>query len=724
MAFTAEDGTKLQGEIVEVQTLLERQKDINRALTGADNMMQAHLDKVEATQKDLMMMILKIQEKGTKNGGKSPMEMVARRSFQSIGSYEGKREDCENWRFAITGFFEEEPMFVDFIRFLDGHTAKGVRAPLDQEITEENLNEYEQAAELQEGELEWLCHNMFQVLRRKLGGPALETLKAQKEKVKTRGPITWRKLLTDAKGQRGQREGGLVSRVYTPKRATSWTTLEATLASWRNHRAEYLSDGKTMEEDAQVNAIKMLVPTELEQLIRDQGDRLNKLADLENFISYQLVSRKDPVFEGGSSKGDKAALMNQFKALLMSDESDQPPEVPQEEECGQCDTDDFLMAMKGFWKGGKGNGKGGFNGGKGGFTGECFYCKKMGHRQYECRSREADVQAGKVAPLPPKGQGKGGKGEKGSWPGKGGDGKGGKGGNLFAWMEQMIAGTPKPEESQEKTSEQPWGRSWMSCVEKEPRQPSWEMKNRFAAIAEEEEGEDVIFNRFQTVSDEKIDFIDPRADAWTPLGQENLKKPENKKGVKAPRVARNAWTVMACPLMEMSARDFPLAPASERPAKEETAKKSEELLCSLGVTVDPASGYRRVRSVMDSGATKGVMHPNSFPDFAVQPSPGSKRGAVFGTAGSDELPNLGMWNLPAISAEGETTTLKTQVAEVSLPLSSVGETCDEGNLVIFSAKGGLVCSITTGNVKRFGREEGMYILEQWVPPATGFPRPK
>jgi len=227
------------------------------------------------------------------------------------------------------------------------------------------------------------------------------------------------------------------------------------------------------------------------------------------------------------------------------------------------------------------------------------------------------------------------------------------------------------------------------------------------------------------------DFIQPGQ--WTPLEAEDVKKT---KGVQAPRVARKAWSplteggackvpfAMACPLMERSARDFPLAPASERPAREEMTMKAEDLLCSLGVTVDPTSGYRRVRSVMDSGATKGVMHPNSFPDFAVQPSPGSKRGAVFGTAGSDELPNLGMWPLPAISAEGEKTMLKTQVAEVSLPLSSVGETCDEGNLVIFSAKGGLVCNVMTGNVKRFGREEGMYILEQWVPPASVFARPK
>ena len=155
------------------------------------------------------------------------------------------------------------------------------------------------------------------------------------------------------------------------------------------------------------------------------------------------------------------------------------------------------------------------------------------------------------------------------------------------------------------------------------------------------------------------------------------------------------------------------------------AVDAEEVLCSLGVKLDPASGYRQVRSVMDSGATKGVMHPDSFPDRPIQASPGSRRGAVFGTAGKDEIPNLGMWTLPAVTADGVGTTVETQVAEVSLPLSSVGETCDRGNLVIFSSNGGLICNIQSGDVQTFTREHGVYVVEHWIPPAAEatFPRP-
>ena len=213
-----------------------------------------------------------------------------------------------------------------------------------------------------------------------------------------------------------------------------------------------------------------------------------------------------------------------------------------------------------------------------------------------------------------------------------------------------------------------------------------------------------------------------------PIGWTAAKAKSDAARLQAPRILKTKWLPLACPLMELPCRALTLAPASEKKSTEdikETATKTEELLCSLGVWNDPKTGFRRVRSVMDSGATKGVMHPDSFPDFPIQPSPGSKRGAVFGTAGSDELPNLGMWTLPALTAEGNRTMLASQVAEVSLPLSSVGEKCDEGNVVIFSSKGGLICNVQNGTLESFNREEGVYVLEQWVPPASavsGFTR--
>ena len=412
------------------------------------NQMDIRLTEMTTNASNMQELLQRVFDKDTASKtAKMPFEMTQRRSFNAVEGYNGRREDCENWRFAITGFFEEEPLFVDYVRFLDGVTIRSptydywasndqaytCQAPLDSELTDGILKEYQYVMRLTDEQMVWLNANLWSVLRRKLTGQALEVLKSHKDLVTRRGALTWRKLWTDAKGQKGQREGGLVSRVYTPSRATSWSALETTLAAWRNHRAEYLADGKTMEEDAQVNAIKLLVPKELEQLIRDQGDRLNTLADIEKFIAFQLVSRRDPVF--GESKPVEKDFMKQLKAFMCNEEESPTAETAENEECSPCgEAEDVLLAFKGFMKGqGKGNkGKGGS------FSGECFYCKKPGHRQFECRAREADVLAGRVAPLPAKGTPKGDAGKGGSKGWKGGSEQAGKGG-LFSWMEQIIA---------------------------------------------------------------------------------------------------------------------------------------------------------------------------------------------------------------------------------------------------------------------------------------------
>ena len=99
--------------------------------------------------------------------------------------------------------------------------------------------------------------------------------------------------------RKGQREGGLAARVYTPERAT-WASFESAYAAWQRYVLEYMADGrKQVAEDAKVNAIKALVPLDLKKQIQDQGDRLNNLASLEKFIGYQLASRKEAIFEGG-----------------------------------------------------------------------------------------------------------------------------------------------------------------------------------------------------------------------------------------------------------------------------------------------------------------------------------------------------------------------------------------------------------------------------------------
>ena len=83
--------------------------------------------------------------------------------------------------------------------------------------------------------------------------------------------------------------------------------------------------------------------------------------------------------------------------------------------------------------------------------------------------------------------------------------------------------------------------------------------------------------------------------------------------------------------------------------------------------------------------------------------------------------------LPAITPDGHQTVIQTQCADVSLPLSSVGEYCDAGNFVGFGPKGGFIQNVGTGQTQLFERDaDGVYVLEYYVPAAasmSGFARP-
>ena len=54
-----------------------------------------------------------------------------------------------------------------------------------------------------------------------------------------------------------------------------------------------------------------------------------------------------------------------------------------------------------------------------------------------------------------------------------------------------------------------------------------------------------------------------------------------------------------------------------------------------------------------------------------------------------------------------------QIADVKRPLCSVAKLCDRGNRVIFDYKGGAVQNLRTGNVTRFRRDGGIYVLDLW-----------
>ena len=84
-------------------------------------------------------------------------------------------------------------------------------------------------------------------------------------------------------------------------------------------------------------------------------------------------------------------------------------------------------------------------------------------------------------------------------------------------------------------------------------------------------------------------------------------------------------------------------------------------------------------------------------------------------AGKIRLRNKGEQHILGLTTSYQKAKMRYQVAEVSRPLNSVGETCDRNNLVIFSASGGCVLSLETGAVTEFDRRGGLYTMDFWVP---------
>ena len=69
-----------------------------------------------------------------------------------------------------------------------------------------------------------------------------------------------------------------------------------------------------------------------------------------------------------------------------------------------------------------------------------------------------------------------------------------------------------------------------------------------------------------------------------------------------------------------------------------------------------------------------------------------------------------------------------QVADVSRPLTAVGQVCDKGNYVIFGPKGGIIVNRDSQAQTRFQRHNGIYELDLWIENedssgrSTSFPR--
>ena len=225
--------------------------------------------------------------------------------------------------------------------------------------------------------------------------------------------------------------------------------------------------------------------------------------------------------------------------------------------------------------------------------------------------------------------------------------------------------------------------------------PGLTVKNTFNAITPDEE------------DDGELEIPEAEDPGYQPkpmvfhLGQENSKK------TKVKPVARKSWKKVSW--AQSAGHVMPLI-------AEPLSAPVNALSGPSWLQVDPATGWRKVKSVMDSGASECCAPPDIAPEQEIQDSEGSKRGQKYTAAGGKSLDNLGEKTMPMMTEEGMATQGTWQMVEVVRPLNSVRQICKRGNRVIFGLNGGEIQNIHTGEVTRFGVEDNIYTLDLWLPP--------
>ena len=104
----------------------------------------------------------------------------------------------------------------------------------------------------------------------------------------------------------------------------------------------------------------------------------------------------------------------------------------------------------------------------------------------------------------------------------------------------------------------------------------------------------------------------------------------------------------------------------------------------------------------------------SFSGLPHEESTGSKRGQHFTSATGEEVPNEGQKVIPVVTEEGRNRKVTWQFAEVQKPLTAVGKICDNDAICVFGKRGGFIRNMANGEMTKFNRKNGIYVLKMWM----------
>ena len=538
---------------------------------------------------------------------------------------------------------------------------------------------YQQRTGVDQDKLKWLTHQLFQVMSLDCIGDALSHVKSVKDDL-------------------------LVGRVPNPEQVKN--IMEVTVAverweAWTKDNEE--STGTKVPEVAKVYAIKQAMPAELQHDMQRLSSQIQTYKQARAYIMDQVLTRRDPWFGDEKKTKSGGPVPMDLDALHMSQKSgehvdamgsgEQPSNAVGDEQ--SSDTAE-LNGLR-----------------KGGFPGKCHHCGQFGHKISEKdeevaktggkgkgkNSWEYSAEKGNTHSWSPWWQGehpgkgwnqKGGHScTSGKSSGKGSDSKGGKrgkGSKGMYWLDTV------PE------NEWDWngGSSTSPAMfnfeaSKLPGPPGSPLRNRFQELVSDDESED------ETHLQQQL----PSCCPTTTHGEFGL---GNKKNI----------------LKVIPGVDVPMTPmrSSLNPLIAEPVDMDiHPLVSDRWCRTDTKSGWRKITTVMDSGASDSCAPPSLAPEVEIRESVGSRTGQKYNAASGKSLSNLGEKCLHMVTEEGKHTRRTWQIADISRPLSSVRQICKKGNKVIFGMYGGVIQNLETGDETHFGVEDNIYTMSLWIPPS-------
>ena len=104
-------------------------------------------------------------------------------------------------------------------------------------------------------------------------------------------------------------------------------------------------------------------------------------------------------------------------------------------------------------------------------------------------------------------------------------------------------------------------------------------------------------------------------------------------------------------------------------------------------------------------------------------SVGSLKGLHYISAGGGRLPSIGQRTIKFMTGEGTWASIIFQVAGINKPLLSVSKLIDEGWRVVLDEEGCYMLHKRSKKTIVMKRERGVFVIDAFVEPASGFSRP-